>query len=176
MRATFLTLLVCAAAPGLVAAAPPCRPAVESPRPGSGAAVFRAHPTAFEPCDVEEADYQRVLRDWLSSQAADAATLTSVSLGRAVQYPWLSRAMTDAALRDKAWLAQAAQAGPVRRDRLLAALLRDPALLQRLGAPFEGTRYELTGVVTYEKVLWRKEDGVDAPFDAQLWLRVRPRP
>jgi hypothetical protein len=159
-----------------------CAPYVEE-RLTESTASFRPHTTAFERCEVDEAAYVRVLGDWLHARAADAPELRSISLGRAVNFPWISRYMADSALLTPGWAASAARAKMVERSRLAARLLNDPSFLQRLGAPFEGTRYTITGI-SFEKVLFgkaaeyssSKEAGkVPVPFDAQLWLRLAPR-
>jgi len=152
--------------------AEPCRPFIEEHREGT-AVSLRPHSTSFQRCTVDEEAYQRVVAEWLSTRPA-SAPVTSISLGRAVDYPWISRHLADAALADRAWRAQAVRLGPGARDRTLAALLKQPQLMQRLAQPFEGTRYEVASV-SYEKVLWRGEGGAPVPFDAQLWLRLAPR-
>lgn len=166
MRAAAV-LLALLAGPGL---AEPCRPFVEEHASGT-AVSFRPHTSAFEACPVDEASYQRVLGDWLGTRLGQVAP-RSVALGRAVQYPWLSRLIAQTAAADAAWRARAAATPPGSRDRLLAELLEQPAVLRRLAAPFENTPYQMAGV-SFEKVLWGP-DGL--PFDAQLWLRLQRRP
>jgi hypothetical protein len=159
-----------------------CAPHIEE-RPTESTASFRPHTTAFERCEVDEATYVRVLGEWLHARAADAPELRSISLGRAVNFPWISRYMADSALQSPGWAASASRAKMVERSRLAAKVLNDPLFLQRLDAPFEGTRYTITAI-SFEKVLFgaaaeyssSKEAGkVPVPFDAQLWLRLAPR-
>jgi hypothetical protein len=159
-----------------------CAPYIEEWRTESTAS-FRPHTTAFERCEVDEATYVRVLGEWLHARAADAPVLRSISLGRAVNFPWISRYMADSALQSPGWAAGASRAKLVERSRLAAKVLNDPVLLRRLGVPFEGTGYTITAI-SFEKVLFgkaaeyssSKEAGkVPVPFDAQLWLRLAPR-
>ena len=152
------------------AVAQDCQPFIEKHASGPGVS-FRPHRDAFTACPVDEAAYERVLGGWLRALPAARPAPTSIALGRAVQYPWLSDLIRQTAANDAAWRARAAASPPSARDRQLDALLRQPAVLQRLAAPFEGTPYRLAGV-TYEKVLWNREG---LPYDAQLWLRVAPR-
>lgn len=160
-----------------------CRPFIEEHQNGSYG-TFRAHTNAFEDCPVSEATYRQVVTAWLQSRSGESANFTSLSLGRAVAFPWVSQHIADAALRLPNWAAQVSSVRPGRRDGLAAAAIRDPALLKRLAAPFEGSRYVVLGVA-FEKVLYGRADthssrrdagATRVPFDAQLWLRLAPRP
>ncbi len=126
-RAAFFRnlLILLTAAPCLALA---CAPFVEE-YPASSSASFRTHTSAFERCETSEQDYRRVVADWLRSRPADAAPLTSLSLGRAVAFPWLSRHIADAALQSPDWAGRIARAKRGQRDRLAASILHDPALL-----------------------------------------------
>lgn len=167
-----------AAAPAALA----CAPFVEE-HPSGATASFRPHTTALEHCEVDEPTYRRVVSAWLAARPADAAPLTSLFVGRAVSFPWLSRQIADAALASPDWAARVAQAKPGERDRLGGEVLRDPALLRRLAVPFAGSRYEAVRL-SYEKILFgpAREHATNAnagavmvPFDAQLWLELAPR-
>lgn len=161
-------------APGLAAA---CSPHVEE---RGSSAMFRPHTTAFETCEVSEEAYRQVVADWLGRRPAAAPPLTSLSLGRAVSFPWISRHIADAALRDPRWDARAGKPKKVGINNLVTTLLSEQAFLGRLGAPFERTGYAVAGV-TVEKVLVGKaaehaSSPVEAnrlvPFDAQVWIRL----
>jgi hypothetical protein len=167
-------------------AAEPCAPFIEE-HPAWASASFRSHATAFETCSVDEARYRRVIADWLQRQPATAPNITSLSLGRAVSFPWLSRFMADTALRTPGWAARMARTGIGERHKLAGPVLHDPALLQRLAAPFADSRYAVIGL-SYEKVLFGRADqhaallssnvaaaALEVPFDAQIWLRLAPR-
>jgi hypothetical protein len=176
----FLVAACFAIPPGLALA---CTPHVEE-HAADTTATFRPHTSAFESCEVSEATYREVVGEWLRKRATDASELSSLSLGRAVAFPWISRHVADAALRSPNWAARVARAKPGERDRLAAPFLQDPALLRRLAAPFEGTRYSVVGI-SFEKILFgsaneyssdRGAGKVLVPFDAQLWLRLKPRP
>lgn len=163
--------LRCAVLGALLAAscvhAQPCAPYIEE-QGLEGAATLRAPTHALVHCEVDQVAYQRVVAQWLRSRSAAAPALRSLALGRAVSYPWISQHLTEAAARDAQWRALAARTPRAGRDRLVAPLLEQRDLLDRLSAPFAGSRYELAGV-SFEKVLWN-EAGL--PFDAQLWLQL----
>jgi hypothetical protein len=71
-----------------------------------------------------------------------------------------------------------------RHNAFVAALLSEPAVLQRLDWPFVGSSLQVRGVAV-EKVLlgpaseYASVGGASArlkvPFDAQLWLVIGPR-
>ena len=175
-RALALCLAVCARS---VLA---CAPFVEE-RPSESSASLRPHTTAFEQCTIDEATYRRVVSEWIRTRDAASASVSSLSLGRAVTYPWLSQHIADSALASPQWASRMSKARPGEREKLAAPVLVDPALLQRLAAPFEGTQYVVVRL-TFEKVLFGRADAhssngnagpVMVPFDAQLWLRLAPR-
>lgn len=159
-----------------------CSPFIEE-HPTSSSASFRPHTTAFEHCTVDETTYRRVVAAWLQNRPTGSARITSLALGRAVTYPWLSQRIADSALASPGWAAQVAKAKPGERDKLAAKALLDPALLRRLAAPFDGTQFVVLRV-SYEKVLFGRADehasqrsagAVLVPFDAQLWLQLSPK-
>jgi hypothetical protein len=159
-----------------------CTPFIEE-HPSWASASFRPHTSAFEHCEVDEQSYRQVISEWLHTRAADSGAVSSLSLGRAVTFPWLSRHIADSALQTPGWAARVARAKPGERDSLAAPILRDPELLHRLAAPFEGTQYTIRSI-SFEKVLFGRADeyssnksagAVKVPFDAQLWLQLAPR-
>ena len=159
-----------------------CTPYIEE-HPASRSASFRPHSTAFEHCEVSEATYQRVVAEWLRTRTADSAPIVSLSLGRAVNFPWISRHVADTALQSPGWGARISRARAGEREKLARPALLDPVLLTRLAAPFEGTPYRVENLA-YEKVLFgsagehssnKAAGAVKVPFDAQLWLRLVPQ-
>jgi len=151
--------------------------------PSGASASLRAHVTAFENCTIDEAAYRRVVAEWVRTRSGASNGISSLSLGRAVTYPWLSRHIADSALAAPRWASRISEARPGEREKLAAAVFVDPALLQRLAAPLEGTPYVVVRV-SFEKVLFGRADAhssnshagsVLVPFDAQLWLRLAPR-
>ena len=158
-----------------------CSPFIEE-HPQYASASFRAHTTAFEHCPVSEPTYQRVVSQWLQARSPDLPVLQSLSLGRAVDFPWLSRHIAESALKLPRWKALVAATPRGRLDALAVRIFQDPALRGRLATPFENSGYLVTAV-TYEKVLYGKArdhashgGATMVPFDAQLWLRLAPRP
>jgi len=177
--ARFLVAICLAVGPSLALA---CSPFIEE-HPTWSSASFRPHTTAFEHCPVDEATYRQVVAAWLQKRPSGSTRMTSLALGRAVAFPWLSQHIADSALAQTEWAAQMARAKPGEREKLAAKALLDPSLLRRLAAPFEGTQYVALRV-SYEKVLFGPADKYSSkrgagetlvPFDAQLWLQLSPR-
>lgn len=172
-----LALLLAAALP-----APACEPHVEQLRDPALAAL-RVHRSAFAHCTLDEADYRRVVGEWLASRDEAAAALSSLALGRAVGHPWIARHLLTAAARSSEWTPRLAHATAAEHNRFVARLLAAPDFLQRLDAPFAGTAYRVERIIV-EKVLLGPPGGrapapADSrrvlPYDAQLWLRLVPR-
>lgn len=177
-----IRLALALAGAGLCMPALSCAPFVEE-HAGRSHATFRPHLNAFETCPVDEATYRRVVGEWLLARSGQPPALTSLALGRAVAFPWISRQIADTALGLPGWAALASGAQPARRDALAAQAIRHPALLQRLAAPFEGSSHRVVGL-SFEKLLYGRADehssSTDAgstrvPFDAQLWLVLAAR-
>ena len=171
------TLCVCL---GVASAQDGCAPYVESHRDLETAAL-RPHRDAFRSCTIDEAAYAALISAWLAGRGSDAPLLRGLSLGRAVNLPWLSEHIARAALRDPRW--DAARGRDRRGDinGLVAALLSQPDFLRRLDAPFAGTPWTVRAI-SVEKVLVAKAgdilpDGAKGklPFDAQVWLVLGPR-
>jgi len=159
-----------------------CAPSIEEQLSGVSA-TLRPHANAFEACLVDETTYRRLISQWLAQRPRSGAELSSLSLGRAVTFPWISRHIADGALQSPGWAASMARVMAGERHRLAELLFGDPLLLERLTAPFEGTPYPVLGL-GHEKTLFGRadahathaEDGaVLVPFDAQLWLRLALR-
>ena len=172
-----LALLLAAVQPALA-----CEPHVEQLRDPAHAAL-RVDRSALAHCTLDEADYRRVVGEWLASRDEAAAALSSLALGRAVDHPWIARHLLAAAARSSEWTPRLAHATAAEHNRFVARLLAAPDFLQRLDAPFAGTAYRVERI-TVEKVLLGPPGGsapapADSrrvlPYDAQLWLRLVPR-
>jgi hypothetical protein len=162
-----------------------CVPFIEE-APSGGSASLRADASSAASCRVDEAAYRQVIVQWLQERPRSAGPVSSLALGRAQQYPWLSQHIAGAALASPGWASRVAGASAGERDRLAGFVFKDPQLVQRLGVPFEAAGYRVLGV-GHEKLLFGRADvhvagtagaaagAVPVPFDAQLWLRLAPR-
>lgn len=148
---------------------------------GASTASFRVQ--QFERCDITEDKYRQVVRGWLAQRHPGAAAVTSLSLGRALGFPWISRHLANSALEHPHWRNQVARGPSGAHNAFVAAALSQPAFLGRLSVPFEGTPLVVTGA-SVEKVLvgpasqyssTKQASHATVPFDAQVWLRLAPR-
>lgn len=158
-----------------------CTPSVEEWL-AETTAVFRRHSDAFERCPVDEPAYNRVIADWLRRRP-QAAPLTRLSLGRAIDFPWISGYLAERALDHRSWDSRRGKVRHGDLNGLAAAILSEEKLLSRLAAPFCDTPY-LPVAVSVEKVLVGPANGTLAkpgsgrrlvPHDAQIWLRIERR-
>lgn len=165
------------AMPSLAAA---CAPYVEE-RNGSVSASFRRHSNDLVSCQVTESSYDEVIRNWLRNRPSSAPPLSGLSLGRAVDFPWISRHLADKALKHPRWDVRRGKVRVGGLNQFVAAVLSEEEFLARLAEPFAGTPY-MPVSVSVEKVLVGKATNVApdlrskellVPFDAQLWLHLR---
>ena len=109
---------------------------------------------------------------------------SSLSMGRLIDYPWLSRYLADAARGDSRW--DSKKGKPVFMDinKYVSLLLFAKDLMEPIEAVLVKGNYKIVGV-TVEKVLvgsFREiplYQGVafpgKVPYDAQVWLRLEKR-
>lgn len=178
LRAVFSVLPALAS---FAVAAETCAPYVES-APQWRTAMLRPHSDAFVDCVVSEATYVALVRDWLSHERDADTAPASFGLGRLVLYPWLSSAIAQGAAGHPDWDRRRGRGRETDANAFVEALLSSPAVLGRLGEPFEGSSYRVSGM-SVEKVLVGPASAVlpgfddpDAllPYDAQVWLTLAP--
>ncbi len=125
-------------------------------------------------CGLDEDHAREVLTTLLAQDFPEGAPLrapVALHLGRIVELPWLSDALSRAALASPEWDAQRGRPRKGGSNAFVAHLLGEPGLLRPLDPAFTavGARARVGAV---EKVLVSPES--HAPFDAQLWLRLEP--
>lgn len=179
MKSAWLLMLCLVGAPSI---AQVCTPSIEE-HSASRSATFRPHSSVFEACDVSEKAYRQVIRNWLQTRPSSSTPLSSLSLGRAEAFPWISRYLADAALQRPEWGRSISRGSPGEHNSFVADLLSEPTFLKRLDEPFDGTTYTVVGVSVEKVLIGKAREHASAvappaarvPFDAQLWLRVAPR-
>ena len=178
---TSLGFLLMFFAGGFASAGNACSPYVEE-QPKWHTATFRPHTDAFLDCPVSEETYRRVVSDWTNSSDADTGELDSFGLGRAVQYPWISKLIAETALTHRDWDVSSGKSMIYSDNEFVNKMLSQPEVLSRLQIPFNPGPY-IIARVTVEKVLIDEvgkvlpdQTPVNAriPFDAILWLHLRP--
>lgn len=166
-----------------------CAPFIEE-QPAWETAALRPHTDAFMECPVSEERYQQVIKQWLDTRTKAQAAPRSLGLGRAIDLPWISRYLAQAALASPAWDTRRGHGKQGNDNAVVGALLSAPEFLARLQAPFDGSGYRVKAVPV-EKVLVGPAETYFAPdtptdtsptvgkgqrsrlrvpFDAQLWL------
>lgn len=158
-----------------------CSPYVEE-HPKWHTATFRPHTDAFVDCPVSEETYQRVVSDWTKARDVDTGELDSFGLGRAVQYPWISKLIAQTALTHPDWDVSTGSSMTYGDNEFVNKILSQPVVLSRLQIPFSTGAYVIARV-TVEKVLIDEvgkvlpdQTPVNAriPFDAIVWLHLLP--
>ncbi len=159
-----------------------CPPVVEE-EPRWQSVRLRAGRVALTACPISETAYRSAVRQWLAARPPEAPLPASFALGRAVDYPWLSRLIAEQALALPDWRRRVAASRRGQLHALAAPVLHGEALRARLALPFADSPLRVSGV-SYEKVLYGPADEhapapgrgkLMVPFDAQLWLRLEAR-
>ncbi len=108
---------------------------------------------------------------------------SSVFIGRAVEFPWLSNFIVRQALRDSAWAKKRGRPHGQNINAYVARLIEKHPFISKLNSVLAKVHYKITGV-SVEKVLvgsyrhlthysGEKFEG-DVPFDAQVYLLLQP--
>ncbi len=156
-----------------------CKPVVEA-QPDQGWFRVRPHENAFIHCTLTRETLTRQVQEFLSGADIGVNGFQSLSLGRLVDHPWLSRYLAEQALADGNW--DAVRGMPRNGDinGFVRSTLTTPAALALLQSVFEGTGYTVTGV-SVEKVLvlpansmpWLETSHTElVPFDALTFVRL----
>jgi hypothetical protein len=141
------------------------------------------HPQ-YKNCPIAQQDVQAMLTLALAKLAEPgvAANYASLSLGRLIDYPWLSAYLAETAMADRKWNKK--QGKPVSGDinRYVARVLSDGEVVKQFRQPFDAYGYKVTGAGV-EKVLVGGLENVPyyqgkkrhgrIPFDAQVWLLLQ---
>ena len=178
---TSLGFFLMFSAAGIANAGNACSPYVEE-QPKWHTATFRPHTDAFLDCPVSEETYRRVVSAWTNSRDADTGELDSFGLGRAVQYPWLSKLIAETAITHPNWDVSTGSSMIYSDNEFVNKMLSHPEVLSRLQIPFSTGAYVIARV-TVEKVLIDEVGKVlpdqtpvkaRIPFDAIVWLHLLP--
>lgn len=159
-----------------------CSPYIEA-RPDSDSAALRPHTDAFTRCAMAESSYREVVGTWLRQRPTSAPHLRGLSLGRAVDHPWIAHHLAEVALRHPQWSTNQGKARTGGPNPWVASVLSEPAFLARLAVPFADTPYVPVGVSVEKVLVGRAQDVAPelnagrrlVPFDAQIWLQVETR-
>lgn len=153
-----------------VRAAPECTAEINV-RERWNAAHFRTYASTVGTCTVSEARYVDVVARWLQRDE-NAGVLTSLSLGRAIHYPWITNFMVETTAT------QHGLHGQVDADvnQWVVQMLSTEDFLQRLNQPFKSHKLNVCGIRA-EKVLVKSIPTatgatINVPYDALIWLSL----
>jgi hypothetical protein len=135
----------------------------------------------YQNCPITQQDVQAMLAPALAKLAEPgaAANYASLSLGRLIDYPWLSAYLAETAMADRQWNTKKGKPVAADINAYVGRILSAKEVLQQFQQPFDTYHYKVAGA-SVEKVLvggfenvpyyqGRKRQG-RIPFDAQVWL------
>ncbi|WP_299493130.1 hypothetical protein [Acaryochloris sp. IP29b_bin.137] len=134
-------------------------------------------------CTFDEANYRTSIQKWLSKRPINATPLEGMYLGRAINYPWISKYLARTAIQSKDWDLEKGTSHDGHPYRLIESFLIDQEFRHRLDAPFADTPYTVNRV-SVEKVLiddasmvldQYKRGAGKVPYDALLWVDLIER-
>jgi hypothetical protein len=144
---------------------------------------LRALHPQYKRCRVDEASVTRILSSAFSGgdPAKPAGSYSSLSIGRLIDYPWLSQYLAITARRDAGWNPKKGKPRGMDINKYVSRLLSKEGLPARIETILEKGGYRIAGV-TVEKVLvgglrevplYRGEMHPGrVPYDAQVWFRL----
>jgi hypothetical protein len=147
---------------------------------------LRAHNPAYGSCRIDKEAMIATLQAAFSKAQIPGADqgYSSLSIGRLVEYPWLSLSVVNAARNDPAFDAKTGKPRSMDINKYVAGLLRREEACKPLADALAWGGYEVVGV-SVEKVLVGGVKDIPeyhgepflgrVPFDAQVWYRLMRR-
>jgi hypothetical protein len=115
---------------------------------------LRAHHPSYKGCQIDEASMVSVLNAAFSKSDPPKleGSYSSLSIGRLIDYPWLSQDLATAAYRDRGWDSKKGKPASMDVNKYVSQLLFRKELMAQIETVFEKGGYRVVGV-TVEKVL-----------------------
>ncbi len=160
-----------------------CSLAVESNDKGHTLRL-RAHHPEYKGCQIDRDAMLSALRAaFLKTELPKLeGNYSSLSIGRLIDYPWLSQYLAITAYRDRGWDSKKGKPAAVDINQYASQLLFRNELTVQLETVLKKSGYRVTGV-TVEKVLvggFREVPFYQGemypgrvPYDAQVWFRLQ---
>jgi hypothetical protein len=145
---------------------------------------LRAHHPSYKGCQIDEASVVSVLNAAFSKSDPPKleGSYSSLSIGRLIDYPWLSQDLATAAYRDRGWDPKKGKPASMDVNKYVSQLLFRKELMAQIETVFEKGGYRVVGV-SVEKVLvggFREVPFYQGemhpgrvPYDAQVWFRLK---
>jgi hypothetical protein len=160
-----------------------CSLAVESNDKGHTLRL-RAHHPKYKGCQIDKEAVLSTLSATFSKTEWPKleGSYSSLSIGRLIDYPWLSQYLATTAYRDRGWDSKKGKPAAVDINQYASQLLFRNELTVQLDTVLQKSGYRVTGV-TVEKVLvggFREVPFYQGemypgrvPYDAQVWFRLQ---
>jgi len=144
---------------------------------------LRAHHPTYEGCRIDKASMVSVLSAAFSKDVSPKleGSYSSLSIGRLIDYPWLSQHLAETAYRDPGWNSKKGKPVATGINQYVSQLLFRKEWMAPIETVFAKGGYRVAGV-TVEKVLvggfrevpfyqGERHPG-RVPYDAQGWLKL----
>ncbi|RPJ09390.1 MAG: hypothetical protein EHM36_04365 [Deltaproteobacteria bacterium] len=144
---------------------------------------LRAHHPKYQGCHITKDEMVSVLDRAFSKTDPPRleGVYSSLSIGRLIDYPWLSQYLATTAYRDRGWDSKKGKPVTMDINKYVSQLLLRKKVMAQIETVFEKGGYRVVGV-TAEKVLvggfrevpfYRGEmQPGRVPYDAQVWFRL----
>lgn len=145
---------------------------------------LRAFDPSYKGCRIDRESMVTILEAAFAKTQPPKleGTYSSLSIGRLIDYPWLSRYLASAAYGDRGWNARKGKPASGDINGYVAKLLFKKELTEQLEKAFAKGGYSIAGV-SVEKVLVGSFRNVPfytgkispgrVPFDAQVWFMLK---
>jgi hypothetical protein len=144
---------------------------------------LRAHHPNYKGCNIDKDSMLSILNAAFSKDLSPKLdrTYSSLSIGRLIDYPWLSQYLATTAYRDRGWDSKKGKPIAMDINNYVSQLLSGRELMGQIESVFEKGEYRAAGVMV-EKVLVGgfsevplyegKMSPGKVPYDAQVWFRL----
>jgi hypothetical protein len=144
---------------------------------------LRAHHPNYSGCQIDKDSMLSVLSAAFSKTESPRleGSYSSLSIGRLIDYPWLSQYLAITAYRDPGWDSKKGKPVAMDINKYTKQLLFRKELIAQIEVPFTKGGYRIVSV-TVEKVLVGGFREVpfyqgeihpgQVPYDAQVWFRL----
>jgi len=143
---------------------------------------LRAHHPRYMDCQIDRSSMLSVLDEAFSTIDSTKGSFSSLSIGRLIDYPWLSQYLATTAYGDREWDSKKGKPAAMDINKYAAQLLFRNEMTAQIATVFKRGGYTVEGV-TVEKVLvgdFREVPSYQGtmhpgrvPYDAQVWYRLK---
>lgn len=144
---------------------------------------LRAHHPQYKSCQIDRDAISSILKAAFSKTEAPKleGSYSSLSIGRLIDYPWLSQYLATSAYRDREWDSKKGKARAMDENKYVSTLLSRKELMTEIEPFFENSGYRVLGIMvqkvligTFREIpLYQGEvHPGKIPYDAQVWFRL----